>query len=374
MKKLEDRQYQQETIEETVDAWDGGADSAMIESPTGSGKTIMGLCAAKQIAETLDGSTVIMWVALRRELLRQVERDNRLVGAPNLRPVSAFDPNYMSHVGDAQNVILVLDEAHHSASDTCVGLWAGTDPAYVIGLSATGFRSDNVKLCFERTIRRAGYARLIADDYLAKYDHYLIDNWQPKNVAKRYIADLDRWGKSAIFFFTQAECEACAGVLAENGVKFELITGSSNREDQLERFEAGEVSVVISMGILCEGWDFPELETVFVRDSSRGPSIQMSGRVLRKCAGIDKKVVQSVGTRWNFTRTAPAESTYRWDNTRWLAFRPDMRQVNAAVAEADRIMMGAGLTVDPIMDALMIKFSRSRGRSRRDYWKTLKDD
>ena len=71
------------------------------------------------------------------------------------------------------------------------------------------------------------------------------------------------------------------------------------------------MDVVANVQILAEGYNFEGLKTVFVRDSSRLPAIQISGRALRlhesKADGAN--IVQSIDTHWPFTRTASATST-----------------------------------------------------------------
>ena len=49
-----------------------------------------------------------------------------------------------------------------------------TDLAQQVGLSATPFRADKVKLCFDSVIKDAGIHGLIQDGYLAQYHHYTL--------------------------------------------------------------------------------------------------------------------------------------------------------------------------------------------------------
>jgi superfamily II DNA or RNA helicase len=51
--------------------------------------------------------------------------------------------------------------------------------------------------------------------------------------------------------------------------------------------------VLANCMVLTEGFDEPTLQTVWVRRSGRGPTIQMAGRALRKCPGMAaKQIVQ----------------------------------------------------------------------------------
>ena len=68
--------------------------------------------------------------------------------------------------------LLVVDEAQHDAASSMAFLHQRIRPKYILGLSATPFRTDKVKLCFDTSIRDAGIHQLIQDGYLAKpIDH-----------------------------------------------------------------------------------------------------------------------------------------------------------------------------------------------------------
>ncbi len=60
--------------------------------------------------------------------------------------------------------------------------------------------------------------------------------------------------------------------IMELGVSAEVVTATSDRERQIEDFEAGRTEVLLSMAILTEGFDCPSLQTVFCRPSSKGPT------------------------------------------------------------------------------------------------------
>jgi superfamily II DNA or RNA helicase len=122
-----------------------------------------------------------------------------------------------------------------------------------------------------------------------------------------------------MFFINREECEEAMGYLIAAGVKCDLVTGDTDREEQLDRFENGDTEVLVNMFVLTEGFDFPALQTVWVRDSGELPTIQMAGRVLRPHEDIPvANIVQSVKTRWPFTRTANiAKSQNLWHNESW---------------------------------------------------------
>ena len=306
--RIEPRDYQKRVVGRVIEMFSGPhvdrkvelpvARSAIVESPTGSGKTVMGLLLAKWAQETL-GMRVV-WTAMRRNLLAQVERENRERGfGVDLVTVSMFDRS------PPRGELLIVDEAQHDATRSMASLHAAIGPTKVLGLSATPYRADRLGLCFERTVRDAGIRQLVLDGYLSPFAHYTLAAYTPASVAAAWLCEPDRWGRTLVFFRTIAECRACADLFAAASVACEVVTGSSDREAQLERFEAGACRVMLSVAVLAEGFDCPGLQTVFCRPSGKGPAVQMAGRVLRRAADVPlKAVVQCQATKHPFTATA----------------------------------------------------------------------
>jgi len=328
-KTFECRDYQQRILDRARENWNRGATSQLVESPPGSGKTVMGFSICKELVESISDLTKgkykpedvgIGWVAMRRNLLSQAEiENNQLIGCPNVHYVSQFDKDPAENLKDYPLRVLVFDEAHHEATGSAHNVLNTVDPEYVIGLSATPQRADNMKLCFQANLKDAGFYTLIEKGYLSEFDHWMIEEWTPKEVASAYLEDPDRWGKSIMFFRTIEECEECEAILKKKGVRCDIVTGKTDRFSQLDAFESGEVDVLINMFVLTEGFDCPELETVWVRDSRRLPVIQMAGRVLRMHPdGKTANIVQSVKTKFPFTREANiANNQYVKQHGQW---------------------------------------------------------
>ena len=80
------------------------------------------------------------------------------------------------------------------------------------------------------------------------------------------------------------------------------------------------------MAILTEGFDCPELQTVFCRPSGKGCTIQMAGRVLRPCHTVPvKQIVQCKKTPHPMLRTAMAAEQYLWTDNDWRSIRANKR-------------------------------------------------
>ena len=302
------------------------ARSVLIESPTGSGKTVMGLLIARLLAGEF--GVRVGWAAMRRNLLAQVVRENdaKRTGVDPLVPLSMFDKHPPPGLD-----LLVVDEAQHDAAASMAHLHNVIRPRWILGLTATPFRTDRVKLCFDRVLRDCGIHQLIADGYLSRYDHCTIPAFTPHAVAETYLREPARWGKSIAFFRTRAECFDCESRLRAGGVAAETVTGESDREAQLARFRTGETRVLVNCMVLTEGFDSPDLRTVFCRDSARGPTVQMCGRVFRTHPDVPlKQIVQSRETKWPFPKIAAPRQQWLWEGD-WksLTVNPLINRVSA---------------------------------------------
>jgi superfamily II DNA or RNA helicase len=329
--EVEPREYQGRIVARTVGFLCGVSSasdpqpelhSVMIESPTGSGKTVMGLEVARQMRRRCGYR--IGWVAMRRNLLQQVEAENRRWGfGVDLELISMFDKS------PPAVDMLIVDEAQHDAAMSMANLHGSLRPKKVLGLTATPFRTDRIKLCFDRVIRDAGIHQLIQDGYLSRYHHYTIPDFRPATVANLLITQPDRWGKSLVFFHRQGQCDECLDLLRTRGVRAEVVNATTDRERQLADFATGRLQVLINMSILTEGFDCPSLQTVFCRPSGRGCTIQMGGRVFRKHHELPwKQIVQCKHTSHPFIRTATADEQYVWEDGQWRALTLN-REINA---------------------------------------------
>jgi superfamily II DNA or RNA helicase len=329
---VQPRPYQQRIVTKAVDLFaNKELRSILIDSPTGSGKTIMGLLIARALQDRL--GVRAGWVAMRRYLLAQAnaENDNRRIGVRAVF-LSMFDRDPPADLD-----LLVVDEAQHDAAQSMAFLHQRIRPRFILGLSATPFRADRVKVCFDTVIKDAGIQTLIQDGYLSPYHHYTIPRHTPESIVEFYLRDRPRWGKSILYFHTLQQCHAADSLLRAAGVRCEVVTGDSDREAQLEAFRAGELDVLINCMMLSEGFDCPELKTVFCRPSCKGVTIQMAGRVLRKHPDLPyKQIVQCTKTRWPFLRTAAAALQYVWGDGEWrsLQANPFINQVNGRALQA----------------------------------------
>jgi len=350
--RVQARDYQQRIVDHVVQAVEESHKSVLIESPTGSGKTVMAHLVAQKLHEKYGWTTG--WTAMRRHLLTQAAADNRrLLGFPHVKYFSMFEKDPPTDID-----VLVLDEGHHSASETATTLYGRVKPKLFLATTATPFRSDRMKLCFSRTIKDAGTRALIDSGWLSPFHQYTYEgDWTPKTVADLYLQDSDRWGPTVVFFLNLAACFRFQRLLQSRGVRCEVVHGGSDQEAQIAAFNRGEVPVLANVVVLTEGFDSPGLRTAFVRPGSKGPTIQMSGRALRKHP--DKpfaQIVQSAKSKWPFTKIASAEAKFVLDDGQWRQRQAVPERVKAASVNT--------LMAIPTIDVRMPEYL-ARGKKRR---------
>lgn len=304
--------------------------SIMIESPCGAGKTIMALAIIKILQEI--SPTKVAWVAMRHNLLKQVVQENafRKINA-DIIPVSMFDKN------PPKADMIIIDESQHDSVKSMAHIYNTCQPRMILGMTATPYRSDRVKLCFNTVIKDAGIGKLIHDGYLSPYEHYTIPLWNIENVCKFYLQDINRWGKSIFYFHKVVDCYAALDVFSRNGVAAEVVTASTDKERQIEDFINDEYDVLLNCMILTEGFNCPHLKSVFCRPASKGPTIQMCGRAFRLCETLPvKNVIQCKRTKWPFLKTALPVNQYIWQENEWRSLKP-----NPEIQTAQRAVINA---------------------------------
>ena len=328
--QLQMREYQSRLVESTVRYFTEPdpytkkpSNSVMLLSPCGSGKTVTAMRIIDEMVPM--GYSNVAFIAHRTRLLHQASDYLETMGLRQKHPNLKFNPLsiYETDISHALNADLVIfDEAHHSACDSGVRLLGRLNSRKVLGLTATNWRSDRIKLVFDRLVEDYGIKSLIELGYLSQFDHYSVEKWNSNYVTDLYLSDVPRYGKSIMYFHGEHESENAVNLLNRAGIRAESVysyTKESEREAIYSRFELGETKVLCNLMLLTEGVDFPDLQSVFVKPSIKGLTIQMAGRALRTCAGkTHANVIQMAGAGYSFTRNADSRNSYVYKDGRWV--------------------------------------------------------
>ncbi len=309
-------------------------DFGTLSSPTGSGKTVMALC---MIAWRRQPALVVVHT---KELAAQwTQRIEAFLGIP--APECGLIAGGRARIGDRISValvqslykcaeevserigFLVVDECHRCPSRTFTEAVTGFDSKYMLGLSATPWRRDNLSrlifwhlgdvhhevdashlvatgavLAAEVVERETGF-RPYHDpvlEYSKMLSELTADTARNLLIAGDVAQETQEGaGICLVLSDRKAHCENLQALLRFRfKVESELLTGdlpTEERQAVVGRLNAGRVRVVIATGqLIGEGFDCPGLSTLFMATPVRfsGRVLQYLGRVLRPAPGKEK--------------------------------------------------------------------------------------
>jgi superfamily II DNA or RNA helicase len=309
-------------------------DFGTLSSPTGSGKTVMALC---MIARRRQPAVIVVHT---KDLASQwVERIEAFLGIPAAE--CGLIVGGRAKIGDQISVALVqslykraeevserigfvvVDECHRCPSRTFTEAVTGFDSKYMLGLSATPWRRDNLSqlifwhlgdvhhevdtshlvatgavLAAEVIVRETGFRPY--HDPVAEYSKMLseltADTARNLLIAEDVAREArESTGICLVLSDRKAHIENLQALLRFRfKIESELLTGDlpmEERQHVVERLNAGRARVVIATGqLIGEGFDCPNLSTLFMATPVRfsGRVLQYLGRVLRPAPGKEK--------------------------------------------------------------------------------------
>ncbi len=332
------RDYQSRAVDNVLGGLEGGARSVCLVAPTGAGKTRMGSALVQHFVRQ---GRRVLWVAHRVELVKQAVDS---LGVP-CGLVVAGSPKWAADgmpcvVGSLQTLarrdvppvdLIFVDEAHHIMSKTYQRLLERLPGAQLVGLTATPCRLDGKPLgsVFQSLQVAAKVSDLIEQGHLVKPRVFTTPAEPDLGGVKKTAGDFNEqqleevcntttlrgdivrhWqersaGKPTVLFAVSLEhSRALVEDFARVGVKAVHVDGEMGkveRDAALLAVRSGQAKILCNVGIVTEGWDFPQLETcIFARPTaSLSLVLQMVGRVMRPWPGKDALVLDHAG---NFLR------------------------------------------------------------------------
>lgn len=338
---IELREYQKLAVDKIRAKMTEGHRRIIYHAPCGSGKTAT---SSDIIAKAYANGKKVLFLAGRRELIFQAKKTLEQFGIncgvimageePNLDAqvqiasmqtyvrrmnLEELQFNHWWHDAD----IIFCDEAHGSISPSFQKiLQAYGDKMYVIGLSATPCRGDGRGLgeYFDEIVSTVDVGELIEQNYLVPVRYFapscpdltgiktVAGDYDKKELGERVntiklVGDIyDNWSiicpdRPTIIFATNVKHSiSIKDAFSLRGIGIEHIdakTPKEERGDALERLRSGKLQVITNVGILTEGFDFPEASCVILArpTKSLGLFLQMAGRGLRIAQGKNDLVL-----------------------------------------------------------------------------------
>ncbi|SHO48599.1 DEAD/DEAH box helicase [Desulfopila aestuarii] len=324
------RPYQQEAVE-LIEKRSFG----VLEAGTGSGKTVMALAA---IARRRQPTLVVVHT---KELLYQwqeraatfLNSEVGLIGDGHfvIRPFTVAIVNtarkrvheLVPHFGH-----LIVDECHRVPAALFTDVVANFDCHYLLGLSATAFRSDDgltrlIYYFMGDRIHKVDQGELQATGAIVKPQiihqptrfsyNYRGDyqalikaltrhegrNMQIVGDIINVVAEPDP-GIALVVSDRVSHCELFTRLLAERGINVEMLTGQLSAEKRAEIVDAvreGRLQVLVAtLQLISEGFDCPGLSTLFLTTpiTFEGRLLQVIGRIMRPAANKQARVFDYV--------------------------------------------------------------------------------
>lgn len=345
------RPYQTSAVEDLRDGYRQGHRRQLLVSPTGSGKTQIFSFVTKG---ALEKGLRVLILAHRSEILDQISLALLRFQVPHVMLTAGrrIPKNYRVMVASIQTLVrqlegspepdlLVIDEAHRSAAQTWVTVFAQYNRSRILGVTATPERLDGKGLgdFFDRMVLGPSTPWLITNGFLARPIHYapeLVDTSCLRKTAGDYnkgdaAALMDKPtitgsavehyrricpGKRAVAFCVSIEhAEHVAAEFRAAGIPSESVDGKMSKEERkavFKRFEEGETSVLTSCELVSEGVDIPTVTAAIMLrpTSSLAMYLQCVGRALRpKPDGGPAIILDHVG---NWMRHGRVEEEREW--------------------------------------------------------------
>lgn len=327
---MELRPYQAEAKTAIFHEWEN-VNRTLLVLPTGTGKTIV---FAKVAEECVKQGKRVLILAHRYELLQQasdkIQQSTGLCSAVEKAEDTCINSWYRVTVGSVQTLMrekrlnqfssdffdtIIVDEAHHSLSDSYQKVLSHFEDAKVLGVTATPDRGDmrNLgqyfnSLAYEYSLPKAikeGYLAPIkaqtiplkldltgvgtqAGDYKTSDIDTALDPYlhQIAEEMRKYCQDR----KTVVFLPLIKTSQKFKDLLNQAGFNAAEVNGTSeDRAKILADFDAGKYNVLCNSMLLTEGWDCPSVDCIVVLRPTkiRGLYCQMVGRGTRICEGKD---------------------------------------------------------------------------------------
>lgn len=326
------RGYQSDIIADVSARMKRGCHSILVQSPTGSGKTLL---TAHMLKTAAAKGFPSFFICHRRELIKQSIRTFHAAGLTAGIVAAGFpeDPRSLVQIASIQTLanryhklyipkLIIWDECHHVAAGSWAKIYSAFPKAYHVGLTATPERLDGTGLekWFSEMVSGPSVSWLIENKFLAPYRLYAPLGISTAGVHTR-MGDFAKdelnkaadkptitgdaikhylkhgAGKRAVVFCVSIEhSKHVVEQFRAAGISAAHVDGETDvneRDHAIASFERGEIRVLSNVELFGEGFDLPAIEiAILLRPTkSLGLFLQQCGRVLRPCPGKTEAII-----------------------------------------------------------------------------------
>lgn len=329
-----------------------GKRAPLVVAPCGSGKTV---CFSAFTKRAVNNGKRVMILAHREELLDQisdtlgrfkVRHEFISAGRPMFPEIQVQVAGVFSAVRRLNKIkapdLIICDEAHHlSPGSSWVKIFDHFHKAWRIGVTATPQRLSGEPLgyAFDHMILGPTAAELISAGHLSKYKLYAPSTISTEGMhmvagdfkhdelsiasdkpsitgdAIKHYTRLAHGKRAVVFCVSLEHASHVRDQFSSAGIKAEVIDGTMEKMDRrilVNSFREGRTLVLVSVGIVSEGFDLPAIEcAIMLRPTaSLALWIQQSMRALRVCPGKDHAII--LDHAGNCARHGMPDDTHEW--------------------------------------------------------------
>ena len=303
---------------------------------TGGGKTVV---ASAIIKSAVERGNRVLFLAHRKELINQCADKLRAFDLHDFNIIMAGskqnNENAQIHIASIQTLVnrtmpegiglIIIDEAHRSVARSYKTALANYPNVRVLGLTATPIRMDLTPLSdlFDEIVEVCKPSELVekgrlvkAKSYALPFDKSLLKNvkmsggdYDERQLAKAFEGDaklrgeiVTNWKRYAqglqtiVFAISIEHAQQIVDKFKESDISAALVSGKTKKKERdsiISQWRDKEITVVVNVMVLSEGFDYPELECCILArpTASLGLYLQMCGRVLRSAKGKESAII-----------------------------------------------------------------------------------
>lgn len=333
------RPYQVEMKQNVFKEWQNGNKSVMMQMPTGTGKTMLFASIIKDLWDnSYDKRNMKRFLVLvhRKELVEQIQetlykkyglahgtiqsgkRDDDLFHIQVAMVRTLAKEKRLNKWKDNEFDFIICDEAHHFLADSYQTIRKAFPDAYLLGVTATPYRLNRQPFTdtFNILVRSKPISKFIKEGYLSEYEYYSIeatsklyleidnikidstgdysekamsntlDNKQIRAKVVKTWLEHAKGKKTIVYTINKQHNKHFCEEFNETGYKCVAIdsdTPKEERDNYVNQFRKGEITIICNVNIFSEGFDCPDIECIQLArpTTSLAMYLQQVGRGLR---------------------------------------------------------------------------------------------
>ncbi len=320
--------HQRAALEAVRASVQAGEQSGLVSMPTGSGKTALFSTAARdlglrtlvlvhrdelvtQTIKTLEGAWASAKVGVIKAERDEWQDDQNVV----IASVQSLHNGRLAGMPRDRYELIVADECHHAAAPTWRAVIEHFEHRYLLGASATPYRTDGQGLADmfgPRPLYTYPLRSAIDDGVLCRLRQYAVEtgcgvdgvavragdfanaalsnavNTPARNgVVVEAFQEYASKRRAVAFTVDVAHAEALAKAFNDAGITSAMVSGATPIDDRrklLARFRKGKIRVLANCQVLTEGYDDPSVDAILMARPTQSRSLytQAIGRGLRR--------------------------------------------------------------------------------------------